>query len=86
MARDRERTKARIVDAVCGLLTRSGFRAVGVNAVAEAAGVDKVLIYRYFGEATGGTKSPGGSSAAAKRPPIATSRPLFASFLPPSIT
>ncbi len=53
MARDRERTKARIVDAVCGLLTRSGFRAVGVNAVAEAAGVDKVLIYRYFGGLAG---------------------------------
>ena len=49
MARDRERTKARIIDAVAGLLTRSGFRAVGINAVAEEAGVDKVLIYRYFG-------------------------------------
>ena len=49
MARDRERTKARIIDAVGGLLTRSGFRAIGVNAVAAAAGVDKVLIYRYFG-------------------------------------
>lgn len=53
MARDRERTKARIIGAVCGLLTRSGFRAVGVNAVAEAAGVDKVLIYRYFGGLAG---------------------------------
>ena len=53
MARDRERTKARIIDAVCGLLARSGFRAVGVNAVAEAAGVDKVLIYRYFGGLAG---------------------------------
>ena len=53
MARDRERTKARIIDAVGGLLARSGFRAVGVNAVAEAAGVDKVLIYRYFGGLAG---------------------------------
>ncbi len=53
MARDKERTKARIIDAVGGLLTRSGFRAVGVNAVAEAAGVDKVLIYRYFGGLAG---------------------------------
>ena len=53
MTRDRERTKARIIDAVSGLLTRSGFRAVGVNAVAEAAGVDKVLIYRYFGGLAG---------------------------------
>jgi AcrR family transcriptional regulator len=53
MARDKERTKARIIDAVGGLLTRSGFRAIGVNAVAEAAGVDKVLIYRYFGGLAG---------------------------------
>ena len=53
MARDRERTKGRIIDAVGGLLVRSGFRAIGVNAVAEAAGVDKVLIYRYFGGLSG---------------------------------
>ena len=53
MARDRERTKARIIGAVCGLLIRPGFRAVGINAVAEAAGVDKVLIYRYFGGLAG---------------------------------
>jgi AcrR family transcriptional regulator len=53
MARDKERTKDRIIDAVGGLLTQSGFRAVGVNAVAEAAGVDKVLIYRYFGGLAG---------------------------------
>ena len=53
MARDRERTKTRIIDAVGRLLTRSGFRAIGVNAVAEAAGVDKVLIYRYFGGLAG---------------------------------
>jgi AcrR family transcriptional regulator len=31
------------------VLARDGFAAVGVNAIARAAGVDKVLIYRYFG-------------------------------------
>jgi AcrR family transcriptional regulator len=30
-------------------MTRSGFNALGVNTVAAEAGVDKVLIYRYFG-------------------------------------
>ncbi len=31
------------------LLAREGFNAIGVNSVAREAGVDKVLIYRYFG-------------------------------------
>jgi len=31
------------------LIARSGFKEVGINAVAREAGVDKVLIYRYFG-------------------------------------
>lgn len=47
--RDREATRARLIDAVGALLARRGFTALGVNAVARAAGVDKVLIYRYFG-------------------------------------
>ena len=48
MARDREETKARILAAVGRLLAESGFRSLGVNAIAREAGVDKVLIYRYF--------------------------------------
>src|SRR5262249_26980591 len=32
------------------LLETRGFEDVGVNAVAREAGVDKVLIYRYFGK------------------------------------
>ncbi|MEO5881660.1 MAG: helix-turn-helix domain-containing protein [Caldimonas sp.] len=48
-ARDREATKARILGAVGVVLARDGFGAVGVNAIAKEAGVDKVLIYRYFG-------------------------------------
>ena len=31
------------------VLARDGFGAIGVNAIARQAGVDKVLIYRYFG-------------------------------------
>ncbi|MCP3952970.1 MAG: TetR/AcrR family transcriptional regulator [Desulfobacterales bacterium] len=37
-----------MVKAVGRLLARKGFKALGVNAVAREAGVDKVLIYRYF--------------------------------------
>lgn len=48
-ARDREATKARILGAVGEVLARDGFGALGVNAIAKEAGVDKVLIYRYFG-------------------------------------
>ncbi|AFZ57379.1 TetR/AcrR family transcriptional regulator [Anabaena cylindrica FACHB-243] len=48
MARDKEETKARILAAVGKLLAESGFEQLGVNAIAREAGVDKVLIYRYF--------------------------------------
>lgn len=48
MARDKEETKARILSAVGKLLAESGFKQLGVNAIAREAGVDKVLIYRYF--------------------------------------
>ncbi len=47
--RNREQTEARILQAVGEVLARDGFGAIGVNAVAREAGVDKVLIYRYFG-------------------------------------
>jgi AcrR family transcriptional regulator len=47
--RDRAATEARLLAAVGAVLARDGFGAVGVNAVAREAGVDKVLIYRYFG-------------------------------------
>ncbi len=48
MARDKAETKARILAAVGKLLAESGFQQLGVNAIAREAGVDKVLIYRYF--------------------------------------
>lgn len=47
--RDSEQTRRRILAALGELLATSGFRDVGVNAIARQAGVDKVLIYRYFG-------------------------------------
>ena len=47
--RDRAATEERLLAAVGQVLARDGFAAIGVNAVAREAGVDKVLIYRYFG-------------------------------------
>jgi AcrR family transcriptional regulator len=47
--RNREQTTARILAAVGEVLARDGFGRLGVNAIAKQAGVDKVLIYRYFG-------------------------------------
>lgn len=47
--RNVERTKARILRATGRILARSGFQKLGVNAVADAAGIGKPLIYRYFG-------------------------------------
>ena len=47
--RNREQTTQRILGAVGEVLARDGFSGIGINAVAQQAGVDKVLIYRYFG-------------------------------------
>jgi AcrR family transcriptional regulator len=48
--RDRAETEKQLLSAVGRLLETSGFEDVGVNAIAREAGVDKVLIYRYFGK------------------------------------
>ena len=48
-----EKTRQLILDALEHILLDKGFRGVGVNAVAREAGVDKVLIYRYFGSMKG---------------------------------
>lgn len=47
--RDRHQTEQRLLKAASELIARDGFQALGVNALAKEAGVDKVLIYRYFG-------------------------------------
>lgn len=46
---DSAATKTLITDATKRLLAEQGFTALGVNAVAAAAGVDKQLIYYHFG-------------------------------------
>ncbi len=46
--RDRQITSRRLISAVGSLLAKKGFQGLGVNALAREAGVDKVLIYRYF--------------------------------------
>ncbi|MCG8632214.1 MAG: TetR/AcrR family transcriptional regulator [Desulfobacterales bacterium] len=48
MTDKKEETKKRLIDAVGKLLSKGGFKGLGVNKVAREAGVDKVLIYRYF--------------------------------------
>jgi len=51
MKRKRNRINAEesFIAAVHELLLERGFHAVGINSVAERAGLNKVLIYRYFG-------------------------------------
>lgn len=51
--RDRKATEASIVNAFERVLVRDGIQGLGVNAVAQEAGVNKVLIYRYFGDFQG---------------------------------
>jgi len=46
--RNRDLTAAKIIEAVGLVLARDGFDKIGINAIAREAGVDKVLIYRYF--------------------------------------
>lgn len=45
----KEQTKRKLIKAVGSVIGREGFKGFGVNKIAKAAGVDKVLVYRYFG-------------------------------------
>ena len=49
MLRDKQVTRRKIIDAVGTILAKHGLDKLGINSVAREAGVDKVLIYRYFG-------------------------------------
>ena len=49
MTRDRFATRAAILDSAAAIIATTGLPSLGVNALADAAGCDKVLIYRYFG-------------------------------------
>jgi AcrR family transcriptional regulator len=51
--RNRPLTEARLRAAVERLLVEGGFGALTPTAVAKEAGVDKMLIYRYFGDLAG---------------------------------
>lgn len=56
-AKDKEKTKQKILDAIHTILVEEGFNAIGVNRIAKDAGIDKVLIYRYFGGLEGALKA-----------------------------
>lgn len=47
--KDRESTEKRLLAAVGEIIEEKGLEYLGVNAVAQKAGVSKMLIYRYFG-------------------------------------
>lgn len=42
-------TEKRLLEAVSQIIESDGFTKIGVNRIANQAGCDKVLIYRYFG-------------------------------------
>jgi len=58
--RDRDGTEARILQAATDIVARDGFGALGINTVAREAGVDKQLVYRYFGGLEGLLERLGG--------------------------
>ena len=47
--RNRSQSEQKLILGVHQILLSRGFQAVGINAVAKQAGLNKVLIYRYFG-------------------------------------
>ncbi|MBW4888939.1 TetR/AcrR family transcriptional regulator [Mucilaginibacter sp. HMF5004] len=47
--KDKELTKRKLIEAVGAILQTQGFGHLGVNNIARKAGVNKKLIYRYFG-------------------------------------
>lgn len=57
MARNKSETKQKLIDAVGRIIKKDGFSNIGINSVAKEAGVDKVLIYRYFKNIDGLLKS-----------------------------
>ncbi|MFT3903250.1 MAG: TetR/AcrR family transcriptional regulator [Niabella sp.] len=51
--RNKEKTKQKLINAVGKVLRKEGFQGVGVNKVADTAGVGKKLIYDYFQDMNG---------------------------------
>lgn len=52
-SRNRERTEASLIEAVGAVIARDGVAALSATAVAEQAGVDRMLVNRYFGDLDG---------------------------------
>lgn len=47
--KDKELTKRKLIDAVGIIIRSKGFKAILISQVAREAGVDRKLVYRYFG-------------------------------------
>ncbi|SEM75748.1 transcriptional regulator, TetR family [bacterium A37T11] len=47
--RNKERTKLKLLDAVGEIIQTEGYTKLGINHIAQVAGVHKKLVYRYFG-------------------------------------
>lgn len=47
--RNKERTKIKLINAVGEVILNHGYTKLGINRIADTAGVSKKLIYRYFG-------------------------------------
>ncbi|WP_250655588.1 TetR/AcrR family transcriptional regulator [Alkalimarinus coralli] len=61
--KNKEQTKTRILEAVEHILSKDGYRGLGINNVAKQAGVGKALIYRYFGGLEGVIEAYGETDA-----------------------
>ena len=53
MIKNRQATELALIKAVDDIIEESGFEGLGINAVADKAGVAKMLIYRYFNSLDG---------------------------------
>jgi AcrR family transcriptional regulator len=51
--KNKEYTKRKLIDAVGEILLNHGFKGVRISKVANVAGVDRKLVYRYFGNLDG---------------------------------
>lgn len=82
-SKDRTATESAILDAARAILAERGFAALNVSAVAEAAGVDRKLIYRYFGGIDGLAARLGGDNRAwvgGERVPGASRAEAFSAY------
>ncbi|MFD2573093.1 TetR/AcrR family transcriptional regulator [Spirosoma soli] len=53
MPRDRAQTEQRLIEAVGQIISEEGYDQLGINRIANRAGINKILIYRYFGGLNG---------------------------------